>query len=405
MDYMEKFHKGKARLEKQILLLHNLEPENRDILFKFKDYLVSESISPLRILRYVQIMRMTSEWVDKPLTEWGRDEIIKVLGEIETRNYKVGTKNEFRKAMKKFFRWLHGENWENLKLLKKLKEKNRLPVILSEEEVFRMVEVAEHPRDKAMIAVWYEAGLRVAELATLQIKDIVWYEQKDELRAKIKVRGKTGERVIPLVLSVQYLKRWIDMHPFRDDLNAIVFCSFAKQNYGGVIDYQPLLRKVKEIAKKAGIRKRVYTHILRHSRASVLANYLTEAQMCEYFGWEQGSDMPKIYVHLSGRDIDKAVLRIYGLENEEKEDDKLEPKRCPRCNYLNAPTDRFCGRCALILDEEERLRFELNELKAVDELTKLVANNPELVMKAKEMLELVERLNDYQVVKAFLEQF
>jgi site-specific recombinase XerD len=404
MDYMERFHKGRARLEKQILLLYNLEPENRDILFRFKDYLVSESITPLRILRYVQIMRMVSEWVDKPLTEWGRDEIIKVLGEIESRNYKVGTKNEFRKAMKKFFRWLHGEDWENLKLLKKLKEKNRLPVILSEEEVFRMVEIAEHPRDKAMIAVWYEAGLRVAEMATLRIKDITWMNLGDELRAKIKVNGKTGERAIPLILSVLYLKRWLEMHPFRDDPDAVVFCSFAKQNYGGVMDYQPLLRKIKQIAKKAGIKKRVYTHILRHSRASVLANYLTEAQMCEFFGWEQGSDMPKIYVHLSGRDINKAVLKIYGLYDEEDQDEgALEPKRCPRCGYLNAPTDRFCGRCALIIDESERLRFEMEEIRAVDELTKIVARDPEIVNKARKMLELVEKLKDYEVINLFLQ--
>jgi len=34
--------------------------------------------------------------------------------------------------------------------------------------------------------------------------------------------------------------------------------------------------------------------------------------MCEYFGWIQGSDMPSTYVHLSGRDIDNAILRIHG---------------------------------------------------------------------------------------------
>mgnify|MGYP000176753553 CR=1 FL=1 len=96
------FHKGWSRLNKQLQLLDKLPPDNRDILKKFAEYLISEGISPLRILRYVQIMRIISQWVETRLKS-GKDEIIKVLGIVEKKNYKTGTKNEFRKAMKKFF--------------------------------------------------------------------------------------------------------------------------------------------------------------------------------------------------------------------------------------------------------------------------------------------------------------
>ncbi|HID44012.1 MAG TPA: integrase, partial [Archaeoglobaceae archaeon] len=66
--------------------------------------------------------------------------------------------------------------------------------------------------------------------------------------------------------------------------------------------------------------------------------------------------MSRTYVHLSGRDIDKAINKIYGLEEEEDEKERtIQPQKCPRCGYINAPTDRYCGRCALILDEKERL--------------------------------------------------
>ena len=44
-----------------------------------------------------------------------------------------------------------------------------------------------------------------------------------------------------------------------------------------------------------------------------MANHLTEAQMNEYFEWVQDSGMPCIYVHLSGRDIDDAVLKANGI--------------------------------------------------------------------------------------------
>ena len=49
-----------------------------------------------------------------------------------------------------------------------------------------------------------------------------------------------------------------------------------------------------------------------------MANYLTEAQMNLYFGWIQGSDMPSVYVHLSGRDVDDAVLKANGITAKEK---------------------------------------------------------------------------------------
>jgi site-specific recombinase XerD len=395
------FHKGWQRLNKQLQLLEKLPVENKIVLQKFADYLISEGISPLRILRYVQIMRMVSEWLDKPLKEWGREEILSVLVKLEKSDYKIGTKNEFRKAMKKFFKWLNGENWSELKLLKKVKENNRVPEVLTEEEVFKMVDAASNDRDKAMIAVWYEAGLRVAELATLRIKDVMW-QNGDDVKAKIKVRGKTGERVIPLVVSAPYLKRWLENHPFRDDPDAVVFCSFAKSNYGGVIDYQPLLRKVKEIAKRAGIRKKISTHTLRHTRASVLANFLTEAQMCQYFGWIQGSDMPRIYVHLSGRDIDNAIEKLYGLK-EEEEEEVTKPRRCPRCGYLNAPTDRFCGRCALILDESERIKFEIEGAGIINELINLLKEDPEVFDRARVMLELAKKLReDHDLLEAFM---
>ena len=168
------------------------------------------------------------------------------------------------------------------------------------------------------------------------------------------------------------------------------------------MDYQPLLCKVKQIAKKAGIKKKVYTHILRHTRASILANYLTEAQMCEYFGWIQGSDMPRVYVHLSGRDIDKAINKIYGLE-EEEEEEILKPKKCPRCGYVNAPTDRFCGRCALILDEAERVRLEKEEVEVVRKLLELIKEDVEIFEKARIMLDIARRLReDPELIRAFL---
>jgi hypothetical protein len=70
--------------------------------------------------------------------------------------------------------------------------------------------------------------------------------------------------------------------------------------------------------ERAGIDKLSNPHHYRHSRASYLATEMTEAQLCEWFGWVQESDVSAKYVHLSGRDIDNAYDQITGCTNRTK---------------------------------------------------------------------------------------
>jgi len=74
--------------------------------------------------------------------------------------------------------------------------------------------------------------------------------------------------------------------------------------------------------------------------------------MKEYFGWAQASNMAAIYVHLSGRDVDNALLKVYGIENhEQKQESVLKPKDCPRCGETNQETNKYCQKCGMPLDQ------------------------------------------------------
>jgi integrase len=110
--------------------------------------------------------------------------------------------------------------------------------------------------------------------------------------------------------------------------------------------------------ERAGIDKPSNPHHYRHSRASYLATEMTEAQLCEWFGWVQGSDVPAKYVHLSGRDIDNAYDQMHGLyepDDDEKTPDVVE---CDRCQELNEPSASFCMRCGFALDQETAAEIE-----------------------------------------------
>ena len=404
---MVDIHRITRALKRQLKKLDDepIHPENKELLYRFVRDLRIRGVSDFRINRYLQTLRVVLRWKNKPFKKWNSEDLKDVLLEIENNGYTVQTVNEFRKGLRMFFKWLNGENWSGLKVLRGSKKDDRKPDVLTEDEIGRMIEAADNIRDKAIIALGYEAGLRIGELASIRWKNVVW----TDWAAKIKVHGKTGERVIPVVMAASYLRQWMVDHPAYDirtgeiDPNALVFVRINGKDAGKPMSYQMFAKVIKKAAERAGIKKRVYPHILRHSRATVLANYLTEQQMNIFFGWVQGSDMPAVYVHLSGREIEGAIKKIYGLETEEEEK-RAKPKKCPRCNELNAPTARFCARCGLLLDEKERLKIQMEEPEMVSELMEAVLKNPALLEKFREMLKVVEMIEkNPKLLQAILE--
>ena len=87
----------------------------------------------------------------------------------------------------------------------------------------------------------------------------------------------------------------------------------------------------------------------RHSRLTFLAGRLTEYQLKVYAGWTPDSNMASVYVHISGRDIDKAILGLYGLAPKDRAEEE-KPVKCPRCGAINPKGAKFCYKCGLALD-------------------------------------------------------
>jgi hypothetical protein len=88
--------------------------------------------------------------------------------------------------------------------------------------------------------------------------------------------------------------------------------------------------------------------------------------MNEYLGWIQGSKIPQVYVHLSGRDVDDAILKMNGLESgeEKKKESPLKAVRCPRCG--NISTGNFCYKCGAVLNVETAIELQ-DRTRDVDE--------------------------------------
>ena len=73
--------------------------------------------------------------------------------------------------------------------------------------------------------------------------------------------------------------------------------------------------------------------------------------------------MPSTYVHLSGRDVEGAVLAMNGVVPKEEEEDQYKPIKCPRCELMNPSDTRYCIRCSQILDEKAAIEHDQFETR------------------------------------------
>lgn len=218
------------------------------------------------------------------------------MAKIESSQYAEWTKHDFKIAIKKFWKWL--KNCEEgyppevrwVKATLKHHQKKLPDEILTPAEIQRLIGSARTVRDKALISVLYESGCRIGELMGLKIKHV----QFNDHGAVIHVFGKTGSRRILLIDSVSCLSTWLSVHPTREIPESPLWVDNIRN---GLLHYESIAKIIRVAAKKANISKRVNPHSFRHARATHLAKVFTEAQMKEYFGWVQASNMANVYVH------------------------------------------------------------------------------------------------------------
>lgn len=362
------FHTYGARINSALRIIENgnLTESNRADLLEFYEFLVANGLSRGRILKYLYHLLKIGAWLEKPFKEATKKDIIKLVQIIETQDYTAHTKHDYKIVVKRFYQWLRNSDDypEEVRWIKSTikRSDSMIPAeLLTVEEVNKLIEKTEHPRNKAMVSALYETGCRPSEFLSFCIKHIVF----DKYGAQLTIpKGKTGMRKIRIVASVPHLAAWIEMHPLRDNPNASLWISIGTTNRNKPFLYRTLVKCLVEIGQKAGTKKRMYPYLFRHTRATHMANHLTEAQMCQYFGWVQGSKMPRTYVHLSGRDLDGPILKMHGIKKEETKKDEFSPKKCHRCEKINPPAGKICSRCGSPLDANEAMKLEKEQEEA-----------------------------------------
>ncbi|MBX4196053.1 site-specific integrase [Candidatus Pacearchaeota archaeon] len=331
----------------------NILSENKKTILRFIDHLRSENISIARITRCLFDLKRYDRLLSKPFQEANKDDIRRVVGEVNGSPLSEASKKEMKLMIRKvhcFIKGVEGKDYpEEVKWISLRMPSNhkKLPEeLLTEEEIQALVRGCTNTRDKALIMTLAESGCRVSEIGTRQIKHISF----EEYGTRITVDGKTGMRKILVIHSTPYLQEWINNHPHNDDPEAALWYNPQKSEF---LCYARISHILKGAAKKARIKKKVHLHLLRHSRATQLASVMSDAQLKTYLGWTAGSKMASTYIHMSGKDTDSALLKASGIEiKREHEKPLLQSTLCLRCKSNNKGTNRCCYHCGFILDNE-----------------------------------------------------
>jgi site-specific recombinase XerD len=175
------------------------------------------------------------------------------------------------------------------------KKRLHLPVILSQDEVGRLIESALIPFHRTILVTLYATGVRRAELANLKVSDI------DSQRMVVHIRGGKGRKDRDVMLSPHLLEE-LRQHYRRLGRKPAEWLFPGGRWHTAAED--PITTKVvwyacREAAQRAGIRKQLHPHTLRHCFATHLLEAGADLRTIQMLLGHSDLKETTIYLHLS----------------------------------------------------------------------------------------------------------
>ena len=186
----------------------------------------------------------------------------------------------------------------------------RLLEVLSRAELDRMEDAATTERDKLIVRTLADTGIRVGELVGLRTSDL--HERNRSLFLRVRGKG-AKERMVPVPPPLyRRLRRYADRGRPKDVRSDRLFMGLRRRPGS---DHAPLTESgaqqmVRTLAKVAGIERRVYPHLLRHSYATWALNHgMNPILLAQVLGHSSLTMIQQVYAHQTPEDAYQAMLK------------------------------------------------------------------------------------------------
>lgn len=193
-------------------------------------------------------------------------------------------------------KFCHKEIFQNKALieLRAPKASKKIPTVLTREEIKKLLEATSNPKHRLLIEFMYSSGLRVSECVTLKLDDLDLSEKMGKIR-----HGK-GNKERYIILSNNLISHLNDYIQNKKDRCAHIF---SVSNHP--ITVRQAQKVVKDAAKRAGIKKRVFCHALRSSFATHLLENGTDIRIIQELLGHSDLSTTQIYTKVSTQQLKK----------------------------------------------------------------------------------------------------
>jgi site-specific recombinase XerD len=271
---------------------------------RYIEDLLLKNFSPKTIKVYVHAVAKFARHFGRSPDQLGQEDVRSYLVHMMERGVARSTAVVVRNALRHLYTNTLGRP-DCVEKLPRPKREQRLPVVLSREEVQRLFATVTNLKQKALFMVAYEAGLRLSEIINLRIEDL------DGQRMVIRIRQGKGKKDRYARLTAGLLdllrKYW---KAYRS--KTLLFPGATPDKPYDLATPGQLLKKA---CRKAGITKRVSMHTLRHTFATHLLEAGTNLRVIQQLLGHERIQTTCVYTHISLEQLREAPSLLDPLED------------------------------------------------------------------------------------------
>lgn len=313
MDSIASSIRGAYLIATELIYMEN-EPESKG--FTIEDYCARSGASNSSLVSYRRMLGYCERDLGKPLAEATTADLERLKSRLRTMLSGSQKCVLLRSFYKKAGMPKHGE----ICVLKQRHAQKDPNLILTPDEVSKLIREANSARSRAIIGLLWETGGRRHEILALTLADVREGHTPDGKKfysvffRKMKETG--TEHTAYVIETAKLLEEWLDVHPNKSPGSFLFVSRGGKQLLVMTVN-----DAVRSAVKRARIQKRVYPHLFRASRCTyLLRKGVNETLVRRLLGWKPGSVMIARYQALSDSDTYAATLRMNGFAEPETVD-------------------------------------------------------------------------------------
>lgn len=294
---------------------------DKNLIKHFSDYLrLEQSLSDNTINAYCHDIELFREFCEEKksspsITEISHHDIEDFLAQLYDLGIAASSQARILSGLKSFYRYLLQEKIcesDPTLLVNSPSIGRHIPDVLSYEEIVSMIDCIDLSqqfghRNKAIIEVMYGCGLRVSEVVSLNISDIY---AKDEF---VHVIGKGDkERLVPIgKKTLKELTNYTQGERLHQDIKPKFSDKVFISARGSSLTRQSVFLLVKSLAEKAGIKKTISPHTLRHSFATHLLEGGADLRAVQQMLGHSSISTTEIYTHVSDEYLRQVIMEYH----------------------------------------------------------------------------------------------